>query len=205
VGGDSFEFLDLGAGRVALAIADVSGKGVAAALLMASLHATLRCLSTTPGTIADRVSRINRMVCESTATGRFATLFYAELDLAERVLRYTNAGHNFPVLLRPGGAVERLETGGVPVGLMSDWKFEEAEVRLSPGDVLLLYSDGVSEAENPRNDQFGEDAVEVVLKSLAHLPCEEIVQSMLRAVSRFAAGAPQTDDQTLVALRVLPD
>src|SRR5205823_13154072 len=96
VGGDSFEFLDLGQGRVGLAIADVSGKGVAAALTMASLHATLRCLSVTCPAVSECVTQTNRLMCESTAAGRFATLFYATLDLASRVLTYSNAGHNYP-------------------------------------------------------------------------------------------------------------
>ncbi|MBI5838233.1 MAG: SpoIIE family protein phosphatase [Candidatus Eisenbacteria bacterium] len=203
VGGDSFEFLDLGGGRVALAIADVSGKGVSAALLMASLHATLRCLSAASESVADCVTRVNRMLSETAATGRFATFFYAELDRATSTLRYCNAGHNFPVLLRAGGAMERLETGGLPLAVMADWKYEEGSVRLESGDVLLLYSDGVSEAEDAKGRMFGEEAVESALRRMAGLPASEIVSQLLRSVQRFAAGAPQADDQTVVVLRAL--
>src|SRR5262249_12469059 len=155
------------------------------------------CISSSVPKVADCVAETNRLLCESTTPGRFATLFYGALDLAARKLTYCNAGHNFPLLMRADGTVEKLETGGVPVGLMPEWNYEENSVELKPGDLLLLYSDGVSEAENSRGDQFGEEAVEVVLKSLAHLPAPEIIQQMLRAVNRFAAGAPQTDDQTL--------
>lgn len=203
VGGDSFEFLELGEGRVALSIADVSGKGVPAALLMASLHATLLCLSQTRDPVSECVSRVNRMVCEATTPGRFATMWYGTIDLATRRITYCNAGHNPPLLLRANGTVEHLEAGGVPVGFMPEWKYEQAEAELRSGDILLLYSDGLSEAENPRGTQFSDEGVEVLLKSLAHLPPEQIVEQMLLMVKRFAQGAPQTDDQTLVVLKTL--
>jgi phosphoserine phosphatase RsbU/P len=202
VGGDSFEFLDLGDDRAGLAIADVSGKGVAAALLMASLHAILRCVSGAAAGPAECVTRLNRMLAESTSSGRFATFFYGVLDRPARTLHYCNAGHNFPLLLRADGTLERLETGGLPLAVMPDWKYEQATVQLAPEDVLLLYSDGVSEAENRRQELFGEEAVERTLRGLARQPAGEIVRQLLRAVERFAGGAPQADDQTVVVARV---
>ena len=203
VGGDSFEFLELGAGRAGLAIADVSGKGVAAALLMASLHAILRCVSAGSEGPAACVSRLNALLSESAAGGRFATLFYGVLDLPARRLRYCNAGHNFPLLLRASGSLERLETGGLPLAVMPEWAYQQGSVDLASGDVLLLYSDGISEAENRHQELFGEEAVERALRELAGQPAGEIVGHLLRAVSRFARGAPQADDQTLVVVRVL--
>ena len=203
VGGDSFEFLDVGDGRVGLAIADVSGKGVAAALLMASLHAMLRCVSGAVEGPAECVTRLNQMLAGSTASGRFATLFYGVLDLSARTLRYCNAGHNYPLLLRAGGPMEHLESGGIPVGVMGDWRYEEAAVRLGSGDLLVLYSDGVTEAENRRGELFGEEALETAVRGLAGLPAADIVNQLLRQVGRFAAGTSQSDDQTLVAVRVL--
>jgi sigma-B regulation protein RsbU (phosphoserine phosphatase) len=170
---------------------------------MASLHATLVCVSETEPEVASCMGRINKLMSESTTAGRFATMFYGTLELETRRLTYCNAGHNPPILLRAGGVVERLEVGGVPVGFMPDWKYEMATVELASGDLLLLYSDGLSEAENPRGAQFGDDGVEVLVKSLAKLTPEQIVDQMLLMIKRFAAGAPQMDDQTLVALRVL--
>jgi phosphoserine phosphatase RsbU/P len=202
VGGDSFEFLDLGGGRAGLAIADVSGKGVAAALLMASLHAILRCVSESVPGPAACVARMNSMMADSTS-GRFATFFYGVLDLPSRELRYCNAGHNFPMLLRAGGTLERLEAGGLPLAVMSGWKYEEGCVTLGPGDVLLLYSDGVSEAEDRRQRLFGEEAVERALRELAPLPAAEAVDRLLRTVERFAVGTPQADDQTVVVVKSL--
>ena len=202
VGGDSFEFLELGGDRGGLAIADVSGKGVAAALLMASLHAILRCVSGAAEGPAACVTRINHMLADSTTSGRFATFFYGVLDRPARTLRYCNAGHNYPLLLRADGTLERLAAGGLPLAVMRDWKYEEASVQLGPDDVLLLYSDGVSEAENRRRELFGEEAVERTLRGLAGRPAGEIVRQLLRAVERFADGAAQADDQTVVVARV---
>src|SRR5439155_3691289 len=112
-----------------IAIADVSGKGVAAALTMANLHAMLVCLSKTSSTVAECVAAANQMLCDFTTPGRFATMFYAVLDLTTRKLAYCNAGHNYPLLLRKDGGIDHLETGGVPVGFMPDWKYQEGDAQ----------------------------------------------------------------------------
>jgi sigma-B regulation protein RsbU (phosphoserine phosphatase) len=205
VGGDYYDFLALSSGRLGLAIGDVSGKGVPAALLMASLQASVRGQSQAEaGRVAELMTNVNRLVCDATPENRYATFFYGQFDPATRRLVYTNGGHNAPMLLR-GDAVQRLEAGGPPVGLFRFSRYVQEEIQLEPGDLLLLYTDGISEAENPAEEEWGEEALIAAARSWAGLCPSEMITRIMEGADAFAAGAPQHDDMTLVVAQVLTD
>jgi sigma-B regulation protein RsbU (phosphoserine phosphatase) len=202
VGGDYYDFLALASGRLGLAIGDVSGKGVPAALLMASLQASVRGQSqAVDSDVAGLMTTVNRLVCDATPENRYATFFYGQFDPATRKLVYTNGGHNAPMLLR-GSEIIRLEVGGPPVGLFRFSRYEQGEAQLEPGDLLVLYTDGVSEAENPAEEEWGEDALAATARACVALPPNDTIQRIMKAADEFAAGAPQHDDMTLVIARV---
>ncbi len=203
VGGDYYDFLALASGRLGLAIGDVSGKGVPAALLMASLQASVRGQSqSSDSNVAGLIATVNRLVCDASPENRYATFFYAQFDPATRKLTYTNGGHNPPMLVR-GSEVVHLEVGGPPVGLFRLSAYEQDEVQLEPGDLLVLYTDGISEAENPAEEEWGEDALLATARACADLPPTETIRRIMQAADAFSAGAPQHDDMTLVIARVL--
>jgi sigma-B regulation protein RsbU (phosphoserine phosphatase) len=202
VGGDYYDFLALTDGRLGLAIGDVSGKGVPAALLMASLQASVRGQSQGGGTVADLVANVNRLVCDASPENRYATFFYAQFEPAQRRMVYCNGGHNPPIILR-GPEVLRLEAGGAPVGLFGFSRYEQGEIRLEPGDLLVLFTDGISEAENPAEEEWGEEALIESARRASHLAPVEAIAGILRDADAFAGGAPQHDDMTLVLARVL--
>jgi sigma-B regulation protein RsbU (phosphoserine phosphatase) len=207
VGGDYYDFLTLSSGRLGLAIADVSGKGIPAALLMASLQASVRGQSQSeiPGAqpdVAGLMANVNLLVCEASASNRYATFFYGLFDPATRKLVYTNGGHNPPMVLR-GSEVLLLENGGPPVGLFRASRYVQDEIVLKPGDLLILYTDGVSEAENAAEEEWGEAALISTARACSDLPPSEIITRMMEAADTFAAGAPQHDDMTLVIARIL--
>jgi len=202
VGGDYYDFLALSSGRLGLAIGDVSGKGIPAALLMASLQASVRGQSqAAPGNVAELMTNVNRLVCDATPENRYATFFYAQFDPATRTLVYTNGGHNPPMLIR-GGEVLRLENGGPPVGLFRIARYQQDQIELLTGDLLVLYTDGISEAENPSEEEWGEDALIAAVRRCGELPPIEIIGRVMQAADAFANGAPQHDDMTLVIARV---
>ncbi|MBZ5724199.1 MAG: SpoIIE family protein phosphatase [Acidobacteriia bacterium] len=202
VGGDYYDFLALSDGRLGLAIGDVSGKGVPAALLMASLQASVRGQSQAGSDVAGLMANVNRLVCDVSPENRYATFFYAQFDPASRRLVYTNGGHNAPILLR-GAEVVLLETGGPPVGLFPRSRYQQAEIALEPGDLLILYTDGISEAENPAEEEWGEDALIATARACRDRPPSEMLARIMEAADAFASGAPQHDDMTLVIARVL--
>jgi serine phosphatase RsbU (regulator of sigma subunit)/dihydrofolate reductase len=206
VGGDYYDLIAVrqdgstGCERLGIAIGDISGKGVAAALLMASLHASLRgqVLSGT-GDLGRRMASINRLLHEASEANRYATFFYAELDCKSYTLHYVNAGHNPPAVLR-GSEILRLEDGGPVVGLLAGAEYTQQTVQLLPGDILLGFTDGVSEAMNGREEEWGED--QVIAAAQGGGSAQEILQRLFRAADAFTAGAPQHDDMTLVVLRL---
>ncbi len=205
VAGDYFDFLALPGGRLGIAIGDVSGKGISAALMMASLQASLRGEATrAPDDLAALIRHVNHLVYEATATNRYATFFYAQYDPVARQLSYVNAGHNPPLLFRrcrDGWQVQRLAEGGTVVGLLPDSSYEQASVTLVPGDVLVAYTDGVSEAMNCENEEWGEERMMDAVKSCAEQCASAMIQSIMRAADEFAAGAAQHDDMTLIVMR----
>lgn len=207
VGGDYYDFLALPDGKLGVALGDVSGKGIAAALTMASLQASLRAEAMRAGNdIAGLITRVNQMLYNSSTEDRYATLFYAQYDPATRLLSYVNAGHCPPILLRgaaKNGPVERLDqAGGTVVGLLKDCAYEQSEASLALGDLLVIHTDGFSEAMNPDLTEWGEERLIESIVGCAGLPARGVITRIMQAADAFAAGAPQSDDMTLVVLRV---
>jgi serine phosphatase RsbU (regulator of sigma subunit)/DNA-binding GntR family transcriptional regulator len=206
IGGDYYDFLSLPEGRWGIAIGDVSGKGIGAALLMASLQASLRAQALhTHLELSTLIGDVNRLVYESSPTQYFASLFYAEYEPATRVLNYVNAGHNPPIVVRPGKescALFQLSAEGMPVGIFAQARFETSRFQLMIGDILVAYTDGITEAANPAAEQWGLERLERLLRSCAGMTSGEIVTRVLEAVSDFAEGEPQRDDVTLVVMNV---
>jgi sigma-B regulation protein RsbU (phosphoserine phosphatase) len=204
VGGDYYDFLELPGGRLGIAIGDVSGKGVGAALMMASLVASLRALASVVDDPAELMERVNSLVYQASSASRYATLFYAQYDPSNRRLSYVNAGHNPPVVLRNCGGscqVLRLETGGPVIGLLRD-RYERGVFSLEAGDLVILFTDGVSESMNARYEEWGEERFIEFAKTCHGLPVLEGMRRILAAAQAFAAGASQHDDMTLVMLGV---
>jgi len=208
VGGDYYDFLALPDGELGIALGDVSGKGIAAALMMASLQASLRAEAARAGSdIAGMIATVNQMLYDASAEDRYATLFYARYDPSSYRFSYVNAGHNAPMVFRHGSGndhVERLDQNGGPVvGLLPDCQYEQAEIALAPGDVVVLYTDGFSEAMNSSLEEWGEKRFIAAARETGGLPAERMIARIMHAATEFAADAPQSDDMTLVVLRVL--
>ena len=207
VGGDYYDFLMLPGGNFGIAIGDVSGKGIAAALLMASLQASLRGQAVMgTNNLAELMSTVNRLVYDASAENRYATFFYAQYEPETRSLTYVNAGHNPPVILRPVDGkkeVLRLEAGGVVVGLLPDFPYQQESVTLERGDLLVGFTDGISEAMNPAEEEWGEERMIEALKTCDQLRAAEIIERIVKAADEFAAGAKQHDDMTLVIVRIV--
>lgn len=201
VGGDYYDAIELGDGRYLIAIADVSGKGVPAALLMSNVQASLRALCGPEMDLAANASRISEIIYANTDFNKYATFFYGILDPSSHLFPYTNAGHNPPMLLRATGDLEGLEAGGLPVGLMPGSTYESAIARIDAGDVLALYTDGVTEAVNTAGDEFGEDRLERLVRELAHLDAATLLDRIYEDVFTFSAGMPQADDITMVVIK----
>ena len=203
VGGDYYDFLTLSGGRLGIALGDVAGKGIPAALLMASLQASLRGQRLSgPADLAQLMTNLNFLIHEASPDNRYATFFYGELDPKTRRLDYVNAGHNAPMIFRADGTIERLRATGPVVGLIEAGQFEQRSVALAPNDLLLVYSDGISEAMNPGDEEWGEDELAAAAK--AAMPCanQELIDRLFTAADAFAAGAVQHDDMTVVAVRM---
>lgn len=201
VGGDYYDFLPLGPGRVGLVIADISGKGVHAALRMANLQAHLRSQAGVAPEDPLRVLRqVNRMLCESTGAGQFATLFFGVYNDASRRLMYINCGHNPPLCIRADGSVEMLEATATVIGAFEQWECSLGRTQMAPGDVLVAYSDGITEAIN-ESGQFGEDRLVAAVREHAHETPDQILSGILDRVRDFSGGS-QSDDLTLVVTRV---
>jgi sigma-B regulation protein RsbU (phosphoserine phosphatase) len=201
VGGDYYDFLDLGGDTLGFVLADVSGKGVPAALLMANLQACFRSqavMGFNEPTIL--LEAVNRLFYASTDSDRFATLFFASYHDRARTLRYVNCGHVAPLLLRSTGEMESLEPTATVLGAFREWSCAEREITLRPGDMLLLYSDGVTDGTGQDGSEFGKERIERALRDFHRGSAEDLVASILDAVSRFG-GIRQGDDITMVAIR----
>lgn len=192
--------------RLGIAIGDVSGKGMHAALLMASLHASLRGqVLSGAGNLGTKMANVNRLLYDASGSNRYATFFYAELDCEARTLFYVNGGHNPPAVLRRedgGWRVLRLANGGPAVGLLDEAVYEEQTLQLHPGDLLLAFTDGISEAMNASEDEWGEDRMLAEAQAHTDLNAEALLQRLFQAADAFAAGAPQHDDMTIILLRL---
>ena len=202
VGGDCYDVIDIGGGRLAITIGDVSGKGTPAAILMANVQAAVRVLSESRVPAVELITRVNKLVHGYTEDGVFITFFYSILDTRTGQVVYVNAGHNPPCILRRDGSREYLDRGGLVIGVMPNSEYEEGHATLFAGDDLVLYTDGVTEAENTEDEMFGEERLEQLLVEHRHASAREIEEEVYRSVKDFAAGAPQTDDLTMVIVKM---
>jgi serine phosphatase RsbU (regulator of sigma subunit) len=204
VGGDYYDFWTYQDGRTLLLIADVSGKGMPAALMMSNLQACVHVLFEQPGDLTGHVSQLNRYMAANTPSNAFVTFFVAVIDPMEGSLTYCNAGHNPPILMRAGGEAEQLGTTGMVLGLIPQSPYGEGRRAMSQGDLLLLYSDGVSEACAPASgEEFGEERLEDVVRAARSVPAGEVVDRIRLAVDLFTNGSAAADDVTLVAARCI--
>jgi phosphoserine phosphatase RsbU/P len=203
VGGDYFDFIPIVDNQLGLAIGDVSGKGIAAALLMAAFRASLLAEIRNHYAIRRIFEKVNRLLYESTDTGKFVTAFYGVLDVKNRVFTFSNAGHNPPMLLRANGTVEWLTEGGLALGILAEAGYEERPVPLATGDMLVLYTDGVTEAQTLTGDQYGVKRLEDLVRRLKDRPAVEIVEAIKSEVEAFTGEAHLNDDLTLVVARLV--
>jgi serine phosphatase RsbU (regulator of sigma subunit) len=205
VGGDYYDFIRVSETRLGIAIADVSGKGIPAALIMAGFRMSLLAEIRNEFAIRAVMRKVNGLLHESTDRGKFVTAFYGVLDHKNRVLIFSNAGHNPPILFRHQGRIEYLEEGGVALGVLPEAVYEERPVALRPRDVLLFYTDGVSEAESPTGEHFGQQRIERVVEANTERSAAEIMAAVIAGVQVWSGERGQSDDLTLVVLKVNPE
>ena len=205
-GGDYYDFLDLAGERIGIAVADIAGKGIAAALLMSAVQGSLRVIAAEPDLPSSQLAaKMNRFLYRSTASNSYATFFYAQLDLRNRRLRYVNAGHNPPYLVRrieAGVEIKDLSTGGTVLGLFPDVEYEDGDIDLRPGDLLVAFTDGVTEARDPSGEEFGEERLKDFLRGAVEASAEEISSTLADRIREWIAGAEQHDDVTFVIAAV---
>ena len=204
VGGDYFDFIPAGEHHLAVCLGDVSGKGLPASLLMANLQATLRGQTLLNASARECVQRSNKLLHLSTSSEKFVTLFYGILDLAGHSLCFSNAGHENPLLLSEGKEPRRLNTGGIVLSILEDFPYEEETVPLGNGDILVIYSDGVTDAINSRNEMFGEARLKSVIQEHLTAGATALIEHIIAGVQSHAGTAPQMDDITLVVVKRNP-
>ena len=203
VGGDYYDFLTMDHGQLGLVVGDVSGKGMYAGLLAAALQARLQAIAArSMGSPADIVTELNRLTAGTIEANRFATVFFGAFDRASRTFTYVNAGHPPAVVLAGDGAATTLDATSAAVGWTPDARFEECSIALSPGDVIVLYSDGFSEATSPDGTDFGVEGVTRILRTHASQPSGDIVSALCTEIARFTAGSPASDDRTVLVAKV---
>lgn len=200
IGGDYYDFIERD-GKMLIALGDVSGKGTAAALLMSSLHAAIHAQVSAKRSLAEMITSVNRYLADNTPANRFVTLFIAELDPLTGILSYINAGHNPPLIGRAMGAIEQLSSGGFPLGILPSAEFEVGETRLQSGEALIVYSDGVTEANNLGEEEFGMERLSEVIKRNLASSAAGIRDKVESALSSFTQTAPANDDITLVIVK----
>jgi sigma-B regulation protein RsbU (phosphoserine phosphatase) len=201
VGGDYFDFLQYSDGRVGLFVADVCGKGMPAALMMSSLQARVEMLFETEPDAATALTILNRNIARRCPMGRFVTAFYGVLNPETGELSYANAGHNYPMLLRANGQVEVLRGAGLVMGLFGDVPYQPHQVTLEPGDLLVLYSDGVTEAPSAEGSHFGEEGLSSFLASRGSDPCQQILGELVSQIRHWSGTSAFADDFTVVLVR----
>ncbi len=199
VGGDYYDVIRLSDNKLAICIADVAGKGISAALLMANVQAAARAFATEAAAPSEVCRRLNSVLCTNTATEKFVTLFYGVLDAGQQTLRYTNAGHPPPVVAAVDGAIARLENSGALLGVFPDWTYHDSVVQIAPGDKLLLFTDGITEASNERGEEFGESRLVHSMLAQQQSSAKDLQAYVLRQVKQFC-NSRLSDDATLVVL-----
>jgi serine phosphatase RsbU (regulator of sigma subunit) len=188
--------------RVVLAVADVAGKSIPAAMLMATFQASLKTLSTAQVPLVELASNMNRYACSNSQGGlRFTTAFLAEYDSVHRTVHYINAGHNNPILRRASGQIERLDVGGLPFGIMPEAAYQAATVTLVPGDWLIIFTDGLVEAVNARDEEYGEARLLTTLETGKSLPPNDLLKRLMSELDMFVGNTPQHDDVTCMLLK----
>jgi phosphoserine phosphatase RsbU/P len=205
VGGDYYDFLPMRDGGFLFTLGDVSGKGIAAAVLMASIQASLRSqVVRPPDSLATLMGDFNKAVYSFSTADKYSTLFCGLLNVANRKLTYVNAGQVRPMLLRCGsGQIERLDSGGLPVGLLDVSEYEQGEALLQPGDAVLCFSDGISEATNAKGEMWDESEVQKIAQTCGGLSAKQMIERLVEVTDAFAGEAEQNDDITVVAIRTL--
>ena len=203
VGGDYYDYLEFPDGKIGMLVGDVAGKGMPASLLMSSLQARVKVLFEEGDRLAEKITRLNKATTAHTPDNRFITFFMTVADPATGELVFTNAGHNPPVLVRAKGGFELLAGGGMILGILPMAEYSEVRAKMEPGDTLVLFSDGVTEAVNPSDEDFGETRLAELVASLHDRPAREIVHAVHAEVARFTQGAPPADDITVVVARRL--
>jgi sigma-B regulation protein RsbU (phosphoserine phosphatase) len=201
VGGDYFDFIEISKDRWAICLGDVSGKGLPASLLMANLQATLRGQSVVDAKVNESIVRANRLIHQSTDPEKFATLFYGVLDCNNHALSFCNAGHENPMIFSNGSESARLETGGMALGVLEEFPYEEESVTLNSGDTLVVFSDGIPDATNEFDHPFGEDRLRTLVDEHRDAKAVELIDSIIDAVNAHEGETPQLDDLTLVVVR----
>jgi len=201
IGGDYYDFIEREDGRLVIALGDVSGKGTAAALLMSSLHAAIHAQSASHDSLVATISAVNRYLADNIPTNRFVTLFYAELDPESGALSFLNAGHNPPLIIHSAGTVEQLASGGLPLGIKPDAEYREGRTQLQHGDVLVIYSDGVTEAVSPTGEEFGATRLYEVVSRNIEASAAGIRDRIESSLTKFAQGTSAADDITLVIVK----
>src|SRR5205085_9516981 len=201
IGGDYYDFIERDDGKLIVALGDVSGKGTAAALLMSSLHAAVHGQASSNHSITETISAVNRYLAENIPSNRFVTLFYAELEPKNGMLSFINAGHNPPLIVHAAGTVEHLASGGLPLGITVNAQYKEGRTQLQEGDVLVIYSDGVSEAYNPQGEEFGTARLSEAVARNLDASASGIRDRIESALTKFAEGTAAADDITLVIVK----
>ncbi len=201
IGGDYYDYIPRRDGKLALAVGDVSGKGTGAALLMSSVHAAVRAQSQTRASISQIMEEVNSYIYENSPSSKYLTLFYSVLDPATGELVYSNGGHNIPLLIRASSEIVKLDKGGLPVGLMPGITYDEDRVMFGVGDVLVIYSDGITESVNLQDEEFGEDRLIEVIKKNLHRSASGIRDRIDEALSRFVGTASPVDDMTVMIIK----
>ena len=201
VGGDYFDFIKIDEHRIAVCLGDVSGKGLPAAILMANLQATIRSQALLDVTAKDCTTRSNKLLFRNTDMGKFVTFFYGILCTQENKLCFSNAGHDNPYLFKKSGEILRLKTGGIVLGFVENVPFEQESVSFDSGDMLVVYSDGITEAMNAEQEEFEEEALVEVIQKYKEEPANKIIDEIISSVKQHAGITPQMDDMTLVVVK----
>jgi len=203
VGGDYYDFIELDKNHIGIAIGDISGKGIPGAMLMSNLQATLRASAWQIHQPAEVMNKINNQIANTTSPEKFATFFYGILDSKKLTFSFTNAGHNYPIIKKRNGQYCHLTDGGLVIGVKPDFEYDQIKINLSPGDTLVFYTDGITEALNPEIEEFGEQKLLNILVNFPYRTAEELRNHIYEEMIRFTKGESQYDDLTLIVLQIL--
>ena len=201
VGGDYYDFITLENEKLAFCLGDVSGKGVSAAMLMANLQATFRSQTQLSESTGLCLNRSNKLLYHSTDSAKYATFFCGILDSKKHEITFSNAGHNNPILITNSGDIKRLQTVGIVLGFLDDFEFSESKISLAQGDILLIISDGISEAMDENEEEYGEERLEQLITENKNQTSERIADLIIESVNNYAGALPQSDDITLVVIK----